>query len=145
LSDGPIATSRGAYKLWAQEHVRYSDTDSNGHVNHTTFLSYFETARVSITRDPQLALIEAGENFNVVRVEVDYKSELRFPNTVDVGVRAVTYGRTSFRLQQAVFNGEICLTIGEVVLVFMDRAARKAKPLSPKLIAWLQEHGAAAS
>ncbi len=141
----PAATQRGSYKLWAQEHVRYSDTDSNGHVNHTVFLSYFETARVSITRNPQLGLLEPDENFNVVRVEVDYKAELRFPATVDVGLRALKYGRTSFRLQQAVFKGETCIAIEEVVLVFMDRAARKAKPLSPKLIAWLQEHGATAS
>jgi acyl-CoA thioester hydrolase len=135
-------TTRSAYKLWAQEHVRFSDTDINGHVNHTVFLSYFETARVSITRNPALALLDQGENFNVVRVEVDYKTELRFPNTFDVGVRGIKYGRTSFRLGQAVFTGETCHATEEVVLVFMDRATRKPKPLSPRLIAWLQEHGA---
>lgn len=136
------ATERSSYKLWAQEHVRYSDTDTNGHVNHTVFLSYFETARVSITRNPALGLLEPGENFNVVRVEVDYKAELRFPASFDVGVRGIKYGRTSFRLGQAVFNGDKCLCTEEVVLVFMDRATRKSKPLSEKLIAWLQENGA---
>lgn len=141
----PAATERSAYKLWAQEHVRYSDTDTNGHVNHATFLSYFETARVAITRNPALGLLEQGENFNVVRVEVDYKSELRFPGSIDVGMRAIKFGRTSFRLGQAVFNGDKCLCIEEVVLVFMDRATRKSKPLSPKLVAWLQEHGATPS
>jgi acyl-CoA thioester hydrolase len=139
---GAPATERSSYKLWAQEHVRFSDTDVNGHVNHTVFLSYFETARVAITRNPALGLLDPGENFNVVRVEVDYKAELRFPATFDVGVRGIKYGRTSFRLGQAVFTGDKCHCTEEVVLVFMDRATRKSKPLSPKLIAWLQENGA---
>ena len=141
----PAATDRVAYKLWYQEHVRFSDVDHNNHVNHAVFLNYFETARVSITRNPEIGLLDPGENFNVVRVEVDYKAELRFPNNFEVGLRALKYGRTSFRLQQAVFTGDKCHCIEEVVLVFMDRATRKSKPLSPKLIAWLQENGAAAS
>jgi acyl-CoA thioester hydrolase len=144
-SQAAPATERGSYNLWAQEHVRYSDTDTNGHVNHATFLSYFETARVSITRNPALGLLEPGENFNVVRLEVDYKAELRFPGAIDIGIRALKYGRSSFRLGQAVFNGDKCLCIEEVVLVFMDRATRKSKPLSEKLIAWLQENGASPS
>lgn len=136
------ATERGAYKIWSQEHVRYSDVDHNSHVNHAVFLNYFETSRVMITRDPARGLLDPGENFNVVRVEVDYKAELRFPASFDMGLRALKYGRTSFRLQQAVFNGDTCCCIEEVVLVFMDRATRKSKPLSEKLIAWLKENGA---
>ena len=141
----PAATDRSSYKLWFQEHVRYSDVDHNNHVNHAVFLNYFETARVSITRNPALGLLEQGENFNVVRVEVDYKAELRFPNDFDLGLRALKYGRSSFRLQQAVFTGDKCHCIEEVVLVFMDRATRKSKPLSPKLVAWLEENGATPS
>lgn len=141
----PAATDRAAYKLWFEEHVRYSDVDHNNHVNHAVFLNYFETARVSITRNPEIGLLEPGENFNVVRVEVDYNAELRFPNNFGVGLRALKYGRTSFRLQQAVFTGDKCHCIEEVVLVFMDRATRKSKLLSPKLVAWLQENGATPS
>ena len=138
----PAATSRSAYKLWFPEHVRFADTDINGHVNHAVFLSYFETARVAITRNPALELLEPGENFNVVRVEVDYKTELKFPAQFEVGLRGIKYGRTSFRLGQAVFTGETCHTTEEVVLVFMDRPTRKPKPLSAKLIRWLEENGA---
>jgi acyl-CoA thioester hydrolase len=141
---GPLATERAAYKLWFQEHVRYSDVDHNNHVNHAVFLNYFETARVSITRNPALGMLEPGENFNVVHLEVDYKAELRFPGDFEVGIRAIKFGRTSFRLGQAVFQGEKCLCIEEVVLVFMDRATRKAKPISDKLLAWLKENGATA-
>jgi acyl-CoA thioester hydrolase len=138
------ATERGSYKIWTKEHVRFADIDRNGHVNHAIFLSYFETSRVGVTRNPAVGLLEPGENFNVVRVEVDYKAELRFPSEFEVGVRAIKYGRTSFRLGQAVFDGNRCCCVEEVVLVFMDSATRKSKPLSPKLIAWLQENGAAA-
>ncbi|HVA12752.1 MAG TPA: thioesterase family protein [Stellaceae bacterium] len=143
--EGPNLADRAGYKLWFQEHVRYSDVDHNNHVNHAVFLNYFETARVSITRKPELGLLEPGENFNVVRVEVDYKAELRFPGNFEIGMRGLKYGRSSFRLGQAVFQGDKCLCTEEVVLVFMDRATRKSKPLSPKLIDWLKEHGATAS
>ena len=140
----PAALTRSAYKLWASDHVRFADADVNGHVNHAVFLSYFETARVAITRNPEFGLLQPGENFNVVRVEVDYKAELRFPGDFEVGLRAIKYGRSSFRLGQAVFAGEKCLCTEEVVLVFMDRATRKSKPLSEKLIAWLAANGASA-
>ncbi len=136
--------ARAGYKLWFQEHVRFSDVDHNNHVNHAVFLNYFETARVSITRNPTLGLLEPGENFNVVRVEVDYKAELRFPGDFEIGLRGLKYGRTSFRLGQAVFQDNKCLCAEIVVLVFMDRATRKSKPLSPKLIDWLKENGASA-
>ena len=139
------ATERGAYKLWTTEHVRFADIDRNGHVNHAVFLSYFETSRVATTRNPAVGLLEPGENFNVVRVEVDYKAELRFPNDFEVGLRAIKYGRSSFRLGQAVFNGDRCCCTEEVVLVFMDSATRKSKPLSAKMITWLQENGATPS
>src|SRR3974390_1257538 len=58
---------RAGYKPWFQEHVRSSDVAHNNHVNHAVFLTYFETARVSITRDPTFGLLDPGENFNVVR------------------------------------------------------------------------------
>ncbi len=143
--EGPNLADRAGYALWFPEHVRYSDLDHNNHVNHAVFLNYFETARVSITRNPELGLLEPGENFNVVRVEVDYKAELRFPGNFEIGMRGLKYGRSSFRLGQAVFQGDKCLCTEEVVLVFMDRATRKSKPLSPKLIDWLKEHGAIAN
>jgi acyl-CoA thioester hydrolase len=135
-------TDRGGYKLWFKEHVRFSDVDHNNHVNHAVFLNYFETARVSTTRNPALGMLSDDENFNVVRVEVDYKSELRFPGDFEIGIRGLKYGRTSFRLGQAVFQGDRCCCTEEVVLVFMDRAARKPKPISEKLLAWLKENGA---
>ena len=141
---GPNLADRAGYKLWYEERVRFSDVDHNNHVNHAVFLNYFETARVSITRNPEIGLLDAGENFNVVRVEVDYKAELRFPGKFEVGIRGLKYGRTSFRLGQAVFQGDKCLCTEEVVLVFMDRATRKSKPISEKLLAWLKENGATA-
>jgi acyl-CoA thioester hydrolase len=60
-------------------------------------------------------------------------------------VRGLKYGRSSFRLGQAVFQGDRCSCTEEIVLVFMDRATRKSKPLSDKLIAWLKENGATAN
>ncbi len=144
-AEKPDLADRAAYKLWFPEHVRFSDVDHNNHVNHAVFLNYFETARVTITRNPELGMLDAGENFNVVRVECDYKAELRFPGNFEVGLRGLKYGRTSFRLGQAVFRGDTCCCTEEVVLVFMDRATRKSKPLSEKLLAWLKENGATAS
>lgn len=141
-TEKPNLADRAAYKLWFKEHVRYADVDHNNHVNHAVFLNYFETARVVITRNPELGMLTADENFNVVRVECDYKAELRFPGDFEIGLRGLKYGRTSFRLAQAVFQGDRCCCVEEVVLVFMDRGTRKSKPLSDKLLAWLQENGA---
>jgi acyl-CoA thioester hydrolase len=138
VSAAPTATSRSAYRHWTHDTLRYNDLDGQGHVNNAVYSTFFETGRVTLFRDRDLQLLDTGENIVIVRIEIDYRSELHYPGIVDIGTRVLKIGRTSFRLGAGVFDGERCVATSEAVIVLMDDITRQAKPLSPKIRAWLE-------
>ncbi|HLJ20686.1 MAG TPA: thioesterase family protein [Stellaceae bacterium] len=135
----PPATERGSYAIWTYDRLRYGDTDRQGHVNNAVFATFCESGRVMFLYDEKLALAGPDANFVVVRLEIDFRSELFYPGRIDIGTRVLGIGRTSFRLGQGIFNGDTCAATSETVLVLMDEPTRKAKPLTPQLRAWLEE------
>jgi acyl-CoA thioester hydrolase len=135
----PSPTERGSYAIWTYDKLRYADTDRQGHVNNAVFATFCESGRVMFLYDEKLNLAGPDANFVVVRLELDFRSELFYPGRVDIGTRVLGIGRTSFRLGQGIFNGETCAATAETVLVQMDAATRKAKALTPQLKTWLEE------
>src|ERR687883_1127994 len=67
------------------EIIRYGDLDPQGHVNNAVFASYFESGRVAIFRQPDLGIGVPGATFVLVRAEIDFRRELRWPGNVLVG------------------------------------------------------------
>ena len=63
------------------EIIRFGDLDPQGHVNQAVFLTYFESGRVAMFRDPDLGIGVPGATFVMVRMEVDYLKELHWPGT----------------------------------------------------------------
>jgi len=135
----PPATERGSYAIWSFDKLRYNDTDRQGHVNNAVFATFCETGRVMFLYDEKLNLAGTGAIFVAVRLELDFRSELFYPGRIDIGTRVLGIGRSSFRLGQGIFNGNICAATAETVLVLMDEATRKAKALTPQLRAWLEQ------
>ncbi|HUN45887.1 MAG TPA: thioesterase family protein [Stellaceae bacterium] len=134
----PPATERGSYTIWAHDKLRYGDTDRQGHVNNAVFATFCETGRVSFLYDEKLQLAGPGANFVVVRLEIDFRAELFYPGQVDIGTRVLSMGRSSFRVGQGVFKGDLCAATAESVMVLMDGSTRRAKPLTPQLRQWLE-------
>jgi acyl-CoA thioester hydrolase len=132
------ATERASYSIWTFDKLRYGDTDRQGHVNNAVFATFCETGRVSFLYDEELNLRGPGANFVVARLEIDYRAELFYPGQIDIGTRVLSIGRTSFRVGQGIFKGDTCAATAETVLVLMDDATRKAKPLTPQLRTWLE-------
>ena len=54
------------------EIIRFGDLDPQGHVNQAVFLTYFESGRVAMFRNPDLGIGVPGVTFVMVRMEVDY-------------------------------------------------------------------------
>lgn len=133
------ATERGSYSIWSYDKLRYGDTDRQGHVNNAVFATFCETGRVSFLYDEELNLRGPGANFVVVRLEIDFRAELFYPGKIDIGTRVLAIGRSSFRVGQGIFRDDTCAATSETVLVLMDDATRKAKPLTPQLRQWLEE------
>jgi acyl-CoA thioester hydrolase len=111
------------------EIVRFGDLDPQGHVNQAVFLTYFESGRVAMFRDPDLGIGVPGLTYVLVRFEVDYIKELLWPGGLDVGTGVAEFGRSSFKVSQAIFRDGAVAAIGKATLVCMDKTTRKATPL----------------
>ena len=132
------ATARSSYPLWTTDIIRYGDTDRQGHVNNAVFATFFEIGRTRFFAARSPSLRNADTEFVIVRLEIDFRAELFFPGSVDIGTRVLKIGRSSFRLGQALFSGEDCAATGECVMVVLDAESRRAEPLSPELRGWLE-------
>ncbi len=121
------------------EIIRFGDLDPQGHVNQAVFLTYFESGRVAMFRNPDLSIGVPGVTYVMVRMEVDYMKELRWPGNIEVGTGVAEFGRSSFKASQAIFRDGICAAMGRATLVCMDLKTRKATPLPDAAIALLSK------
>jgi len=121
------------------DNIRYADLDPQGHVNNAVFSTYFETGRVAMFRDPDLGIGVENATYVLVRQEIDFLHELRWPGDVEIGTALVELGRSSFTVTQTIFHGEVCAAAGRATLVMMDTLTRRPRPLAPDAIARLEK------
>ena len=92
--------------------IRFGDLDPQGHVNQAVFLTYFESGRVAMFRDPDLGIGVPRLTFVLVRMEVDYMKELHWPGSIEIGTGVAEFGRSSFKAAQAIFRDGVCAASG---------------------------------
>ncbi len=120
--------------------VRFADLDALGHVNHATFVTYLECARVAWWARLLAGRPFTEEGFVVARVELDYRKPILLGDTVRVDLRCTHQGTTSFSLAYKVVRGkdEVVLAEGQTVQVMMDFATGRPRALRPETQAWLR-------
>jgi acyl-CoA thioester hydrolase len=121
------------------ENIRFGDLDPQGHVNQAVFLTYFESGRVAMFRNPDLGIGVPGVTYVMVRMEVDYMKELHWPGNIEVCTGVAEFGRSSFKAAQAIFRDGVCAAAGRATLVCMDLKTRKATPLPEAAIERLSQ------
>ena len=118
------------YKHWTTESVRYSDTDRQGHVNNAVFATYLEAGRVALLYGAKKASPPPpGTSFALVNLLLAYRAEILWPGEVSIGTTCVRVGSSSVDFDQALFVGGACVATAQTVLVLMDNATRKSRPL----------------
>jgi len=120
------------------DNVRYADLDPNQHVNNAVYATYFETGRVTLMKDPGFGLMPPGLTWILVRLDIHFRAELRWPGTVEMGLGISKFGRTSMTLDQVVFSEGICVASAQSVTVLIDEASRKPTPLTGEILEKLQ-------
>ena len=119
--------------------IRYADLDPQGHVNNAVFSTYVETGRVAMFRDPDLGIGVENATYVLVRQEIDFLHELRWPGDVEIGTALAELGRSSFTVVQTIFCGDDCAAAGRATLVMMDTITRRPRPLAQDAIARLEK------
>jgi acyl-CoA thioester hydrolase len=120
-----------AFPFVHRESVRFGDLDAMGHVNNAVYLTYLESARTEFLLE--LGLVRRLEDLGIVvaRVEIDFRSPVRFRETVAVGVRAAGFGRKSFALEYRIEAGGRLAAEARSVCVAYDYDKRETKTIPP--------------
>lgn len=123
--------------------TRWADNDMFGHLNNAVYYQLFDTAinawiNTSTGVDP-LAMPSLGI---VAESGCRYFSELRFPESLVVGLAVTRLGRSSVTYRLGVFKalntgaaggppagGGTITALGHWVHVYVDRASRKSVPI----------------
>jgi acyl-CoA thioester hydrolase len=109
--------------------LRWRDMDMLGHLNQAVYHELLEEGRSALFE----SLGDRGRfPFVVVRVELDYKREVRRDHgTVDVTARVDRVGRTSCVLGQEIIRSDgVVAAEGSTVIVAWDMQARSARELT---------------
>ena len=107
-----------------EEPVRFRDIDAMGHVNNAVFLTYIESARSAFFWHLGIARSLEDLTLVVARVEIDFRAPVGFPEVVEVGVRAGSFGRKSFGLDHELrVRGELVAEAKTILVAYdYDRA-----------------------
>jgi acyl-CoA thioester hydrolase len=127
------------YPLRAADTIRYADTDRQGHVNNAAFATFCETGRCAFLYDPRNPLAPPHAAFVIARLLIEFRAEITWPGRVEIGTMVLGVGRSSFTLGQGIFQDAKCVATAESVIVQMDEATRRSKPLPEELVKILEE------
>ena len=120
------------------DNVRYADLDPNHHVNNAVYASYFETGRVTLMKDRSRGLMPDGLSWMMVRLDMHFREQLRWPAAIEMGLGLVKFGRTSVTFDQVVFSEGICVASAQSVSVLIDAESHKPMPLTSGIVAAFQ-------
>ena len=122
------------YPFRLTDNVRFADLDPNQHVNNAVYATYFETGRVTLMKDKSYGLMPPGLSWMMVRLDMHFRAELRWPGTIEMGLGVVKFGRSSVTFDQVVFSAGQCVASAQAVTVLIDEATRKPTPLTEDII-----------
>ncbi len=133
--------TRDQFRFWTAIPVRWGDMDAMGHVNNAVYFKYCESARIELLRG--LGIGGRGEGNaqgpTLVHAACDFKREVKYPATLDVGIRIATMTQRSFRMQYGMFlqGTDTLVAVAVSVNAWLDYAAGRAIPLPEELRAAL--------
>jgi len=108
--------------------IRWRDLDAYGHVNNAVYLTYLEEVRDAWAKQ----VLGTEFDFVIVRIAIDYRSELSFPDEeVVVRCTGTGVGTSSIETREEIVkrDGQLAAE-SESVIVAHDAEARTARPLS---------------
>ena len=115
------------------DNVRFADLDPNQHVNNAVYATYFETGRVTLMKDRGFGLTPEGLAWIMVRLDIHFRAELKWPGTIEMGLGVSKFGRTSVTFDQVVFSEGKCVASSQSVSVLIDDVTRKPTPLTGQI------------
>ncbi|WP_025322396.1 acyl-CoA thioesterase [Deferrisoma camini] len=126
----------GRFPVIARIQVRWRDIDPLGHVNNAVYFTYFETARARYYEEVLDARGIEDIDFLVASIRCDYLSPVVYGETVEVGIRVVWVGKTSWSFEYEARTGDgRVVARADSVQVRFDHQTGRPRPLDEDWIA----------
>lgn len=125
-----IDTSRPeTFHHWTPVTLRFSDQDSMGHINNVSYGAFVEAGRNAFVTQYLKPETHPGIDFVLARICIDFRAEMHYPGTVDVGTCIKRLGNTSITIGTGLFKDKVLHGTAESTNVFIDLATRKPCPI----------------
>ena len=138
------AITRDQFSFWAEVEVRWGDMDAQGHVNNAVYFTYCETARIKLLRSIGVQGRSGGaaQGPTLVTTSCDFKQQVRYPATLDIGVRVEQIGQRSFELSYGMFRQgtDELVAVARSVNAWVDFAQERAVTLPDEVRATLGQY-----
>lgn len=125
--------SRDAYTVFSKVTLRFGDTDSLGHVNNAVFATLLESGRIELMHGAEGWFEGEGRYWVIANLNLDFRAEMFYPGTVEVGSAIDSFGSSSLRLRQAIFQGDRCCATSHSTVVLIDEQTKKGTPIDAEL------------
>jgi acyl-CoA thioester hydrolase len=123
--------------------VRYNECDAQGIVFNARWADYIDIAVGEYTRAVFLHvdLPPGGIDWRLVKQTIEWRAPARHDDVLDIRVRTLRIGTTSFALATELHRGSTHLATAETVYVVVDNAANTKLPV-PAIARAALERGA---
>lgn len=119
-------TTAGQGTLLTSVTLRYSDMDALGHLNNAVYATLFEAGRVDYVEQKLAALTPAGTGYVIVRLEIDFNAEARYPGTADIMTAITRLGGSSMTFTQSIRIAGRLVASAACICALFDLTRRKA-------------------
>ena len=117
--------------------TRWRDMDAIGHINHATYLTYFETTRVDFLNELGFDSLKRGVDKGVIlaSMKIDYLEQSSHPREFNIGCRITRLGNKRFDLCSAIFDLKLSnpVVVGVFTLVTFDYNSQKSIVLTDNI------------
>lgn len=128
MTDVSDTFDRARYPHWVTIPTRWSDNDQFGHVNNAVHYSVMDTAINDWLKAHGFDVAAGGDTINLIpETGCRYLAEISYPDAFEVGLRALSVGRSSVRWECALArsgDGEL-VALATSAHVFVDATSRR--------------------
>ncbi|MBX9631478.1 MAG: acyl-CoA thioesterase [Burkholderiales bacterium] len=121
--------------------LRWGEMDALRHLNNVAYFRYFEEARIHWFATLGIDYGDEGEGPILANIETRFVKPALYPEDVVIELRIGKVGNSSFVLAHTMRSAgdpSVVYSMGEAVLVWIDIASGKSKPLPARIREILQ-------
>lgn len=122
--------------------VRVNETDMLGHINHASYFTYMEEARLDFLQKLGMEVMDDRFTIMLVSAKCDFIRQGYFNQLLEVKTTVKKIGNTSFTLENDILEKQSneLIAQGEVTIVYLDTSIQKPAKLPESFRKTLKDH-----